>query len=104
MIALTRFTKAGAVALVLGVGVTSPCLADPYLLGNLANFAVFGFSFNPQFNVQLLGPATINGNVGLGNLGALTLGGAGVNISGKIYYAGALITSGAGDNFNASGG
>ena len=102
MIAATRLTKAAAVALVLGFGVARPCLADPYSLGSLANFAVYGFGAGTT--IQLTGPASINGNVGVGLGSDLTLGGAGLNVSGKIFFANPIVVSGAGDNFNASGG
>ena len=103
-----RLTKAAAVALVLGVGVVRPCLADDLPLNSLSNVAVYGFTFCPAcsgpFQIQLQGPGSINGNVGLGSGAQLTLGGPDANISGKVLYEYGLITSGSGDNFNASGG
>ena len=105
MIAGARFTKAAVVALVLGVGVTSPCLADPYVLTYLENVAVYGFSPScGAFHIQLQSPATIHGNIGVRPLADLTLGGADVTVSGKVYYIRTLTTSGSGDDLNASGG
>ena len=84
MSAMKRVAKAGALSLAICAVLASPCLADPYSLGNLGNFAVYGFG--TAFTDQLQpGALTVNGNVGIGPGGDLTLGGSGVTISGRIF-------------------
>src|SRR6266542_1666081 len=94
------FVRGSAAALALGMAAASPAWgADPYVLGNLSTFAIYGFgsAFTNQFSP---GPITVNGNVGVGSGGDMTLHGSGQTITGMIYYADAIVN---GTNFNADG-
>src|SRR6185312_5539546 len=72
---------------------TQPSFADPYVIGtDLSNFTIYGFGSG--FTDQLQpGALTVNGNVGMGPGGDMTLGGSGVTISGQIFDSNATVSN-----------
>jgi len=86
-IALTTLGLAGIIA--------SPALADPYTLGNLANFQVYTFGTGSTISIASgATDANIHGNVGVGAGGDVTLPkNAVVNVSGQIFFSDAVTSS-----------
>ncbi len=72
--------------------------ADPYTLGNLSTFAIYGFGSSFS-SLDSPGPLYVYGNIGIGAGGKETLQGAGQYITGLIYFANAVTST----NFSVTG-
>ncbi len=66
--------------------------ADPYTLGNLSTFTIYGFG-STFSSLDSPGPLYVYGNIGIGAGGKETLQGANQTITGRIYFANPVATT-----------
>lgn len=96
---MNRSFKTMAILAGLGSAVASTAKADPYTLGNLANFQVYAFDANTT--IQLAANANVKGNIGIGTGADILLAGNPVTVTGQIFFADATVTNGGNMSVNA---
>ncbi len=60
--------------------------ADPYTLGNLSTFAIYGYGTSFT-SLDRPGPLYVDGNIGIGAGGVESMGGTGITVAGMLYFA-----------------